>query len=147
MALFHRLIRLACASSVGRALCHGYAASRDVAIEESWPATNGPGEETMPNEMTGPEGERVLRWMEECPAVFEHVRRMLHVCDQIKEVARAAQTDRERLQRHCEALREEVRQLQVEVKRLQKERAEAAHWVTAMLQEAAARFPTTPTPA
>ena len=105
------------------------------------------GARAVPSEMTGPEGERVLRWMEEGPAVFESVRRMVHVCDQIKEVVRAAQTDRERLQRQCEALREEVRQLQVEAKRLQKERADAAHWFATMLQEAAARFPLTPPPA
>ena len=105
------------------------------------------GARTVPSEMTGPEGERVLRWIEESPAVFENVRRMLHVCNQIKEVARAAQTDRERLQRHCEALREEVRQLQGEVKRLQKERAESAQWVATMVQEAAARFPLAPPPA
>ena len=101
----------------------------------------------MPSGMAGPEGERVLRWMEDSPTVFENVRRMLHVCDQVTEVVRAAQTDRERLQQHCEALRAEVRQLQAEVKRLQKERAESAHWFATVMREAAARFPIAPPPA
>jgi branched-subunit amino acid aminotransferase/4-amino-4-deoxychorismate lyase len=98
----------------------------------------------MPSALAGPEGARVLRWMEDSPVVFETLRRMLHEYDQCKEVARTAQTERDRLQQQCVALREEVRRLQVESKRLQKERADAAEWVTTMLQEAAARFPITP---
>lgn len=94
--------------------------------------------------MGGPEGERVLKWLEESPTIFENIRRMLHEYDQAKQAAQVAQTDRERLQQHCEALREEIRQLQAEVKRLQKERAESAQWFTTMMREAAARFPATP---
>ena len=97
----------------------------------------------MPSEMARPAAERVLRWMEDSPTVFENVGRMLRESDQYKTALETAQTDRERLQRHCEALREELRQLQAEVTRLQKERAESAQWVATMLQEAAARFPLT----
>jgi predicted nuclease with TOPRIM domain len=101
----------------------------------------------MPSELTGTEGARVLRWMEDCPAVFETLRRMLHEYEQCKENASAAQADRARLLEQCEALRGEVRQLRTELTRLQKERAEAAHWLATMIQEAAARFPLTPPPA
>ena len=101
----------------------------------------------MPSGLVGPEGVRLLRWMEDSPTVFEGVRRILDACDQATEAARVAQTERERLQQECEALREQVRQLHAELVRLQKERTEAAHWVATMLQEAAARFPTTPAPA
>ena len=95
----------------------------------------------------GPEGARVLRWMEDSPVVFETLRRMLHEYEQCKEVARTAETERDRLQQQCVALREEVRQLHAESKRLQKERADAAQWVATILQEAASRFPLTPPPA
>ena len=101
----------------------------------------------MPSAMGGPEGERVIRWMENSPTVFENVRRMLQEYDHAQEAARAAQTDRARLQQQCEALRDEIRQLQAEVTRLQKERAEAAHWFATVMREAAARFPITPPPA
>ena len=101
---------------------------------------------TLPNGLVGPEAARVLRWMEDSPAVFEGVRRILDACDQATEAARVAQTERERLQQECEALREQVRQLHAELVRLKKERADASHWVATMLQEAAARFPTTPAP-
>ena len=101
----------------------------------------------MPSGLAGPEAARVLQWMEDGSVVVEHVRRMLLEYDQATEAAWAAQTERERLQRECEALREQVRQLHAEVVRLQKEREDAAHWFATMLQEAAARFPTTPPPA
>ena len=101
----------------------------------------------MSNGMAGLEEERVIRWMADTPAVFESVRRMLQEYDEAVRAARAAQTDRERLQQHCDALREEVRHLQAEVKRLRTERAEAAQWFAAMMREVAARFPVTPPPA
>ncbi len=101
----------------------------------------------MPSGLAGPEAARVLQWMEDGAVVVEHVRRMLHEYDQASEAARAAQTDRERLQQEGEALREQVRQLHAELVRLQKERVEAAHWVATMIQEAATRFPITPPPA
>ena len=101
----------------------------------------------MTREMARVAAERVLRWMEQSPTVFEHVHRVLHDYDQATEAARVAQADRERLLQQCEALREQVRQLQTELARLQKERAEAAHWFATMMREAAARFPTTPPPA
>ena len=94
----------------------------------------------MTSGMAGPEGERMLRWMEESPAVFEGVRRMLRECAQAKEAAGAAQKDYEGLQQHCEALREEVRRLQAETERLRTERAETAQWFTAMIKETAARL-------
>ena len=101
----------------------------------------------MPSGIAGPEGARVLRWMEESPTVFEHVRRMLHDYDQAREAARAVQAERERLLQQGEALREQVRRLHTELARLQKERADAAHWVATMVREAAERFPTIPPPA
>ena len=101
----------------------------------------------MPSGLAGPEAARVLQWMDDGSVVVEHVRRMLLEYDQATEAAWAAQTERERLQQACEALREQVRQLQAELVRLQKERAEVAHWVATMIQEAAARFPITPAPA
>ena len=101
----------------------------------------------MTREMARVAAERVLRWMEQSPTVFEHVHRVLHDYDQAREAARVALAERDRLQQQCEALREEARHLHAELGRLQKERAESAHWVTSMLQEAAARFPTTPPPA
>ncbi len=97
--------------------------------------------------MGGPDGERVIRWMEESPTVFEGVRRMLQDYDQCKEMVNAVQDERARLQQHCEALREDVRELQTELRRLQKERAESAQWFATMLREAAARFPVSPPPA
>jgi len=101
----------------------------------------------MPSEMGGPERERVLRWMEDSPAVFKGVRQILDERDQLKEAAGAAQKECQRLRQHCDALREEVRQLQTELQRLQKERAESAQWFATMIREAAARFPITPPPA
>ena len=101
----------------------------------------------MTSEMAGPATEQVIRWMEDSPKVFDGVRRILDACDQAAEAARAAQADRERLFQQCEALREQVRQLHAELARLQKERTEAAQWFATMMQEAAARFPTTPPPA
>lgn len=97
--------------------------------------------------MGGPDGERVIRWMEESPGVFEGIRRILHEYDQYKELAGIAQAEQGRLQQNCDALREEVRQLQAELKRLQKERAESAQWFAAMMREAASRFPVSPPPA
>jgi hypothetical protein len=101
----------------------------------------------MTSEMVGPEGAQVLRWMEDGPAVFEEVRRMQRECAQVKVVAKAAQTDCERLQQQCEALREEVRRLQAETARVRTERAETAQWFTAMIKETAARLRSEPPPA
>ena len=101
----------------------------------------------MPSGLGGPEAARVLQWMEDGAVVVEHVRRMLHAYDQATEAARAAQTERGRLQQEREALREQVRQLHGELVRLQKERTDAAQWFATMIREAAARFPTTPPPA
>ena len=101
----------------------------------------------MTSEMARPAAERVIRWMEASPTVFENVGRVLREYDQCKTALEAAQTDRARLQQQCEALREEARQLHAELGRLQKERADAAHWFANMMQVAAARFPTTPPPA
>lgn len=98
----------------------------------------------MPDMICGPEGERVIRWMEESPKIFEGLRQILHDHDQCREAVGAAQAERARFEQHCEALREEVRQLQAELKRLQKERAESAQWFATMMQEAAARFPLAP---
>jgi len=75
------------------------------------------------------------------------VRRILDAYEQTVETARVAQAERDRLQQQGEALREQVRQLHAELVRLQKDRADAAHWVATMLQEAAARFPIAPSPA
>jgi hypothetical protein len=97
--------------------------------------------------MGGPDGERVIRWMEESPTVFESVRRILQEYDQCREMVGAGQAERARLQQHCEALREEVRQLQTELRRLQKERAESAQWFATVMREAASRFPVSPPPA
>ena len=101
----------------------------------------------MTREMARVAAERVLRWMEQSPTVFEHVHRVLHDYDQATEAARVAQTERDRLQQQCEALREEARHLHAELGRLQKERAESAQWVATVLQDAASRFPLTPPPA
>ncbi len=101
----------------------------------------------MSGMMGGPEGERLFRWMQESPSIFDGLRCLLHEYDQCKVAAEAAESERSRLQENCEALREEVRQLQTEVTRLQKERAESAMWFAAMMQEAAARFPVAPPPA
>lgn len=101
----------------------------------------------MAGMMGGPDGERVIRWMEESPTVFEGIRRVLHEYDQSKELAGIAQAEQVKLQQNCDALREEVRQLQTELRRLQKERAESAQWFAAMIREAAARFPISSPPA
>lgn len=98
----------------------------------------------MPGMIGGPSGASVIRWMEESPAIFESVHRILQEYDTCKEAVVAAQAERDRLQQHCEALREEVRQLQVELKRLQNERAESAQWFNAMMREAASRFAMAP---
>jgi len=94
----------------------------------------------MTSEMTGPAQERVLRWMEDSPAVFEGVRQLLRERSQFKVVAEAAQAECERLQQQCEALREEVRRRTVETERLQQERTETALWFSAMIKETAARL-------
>jgi len=101
----------------------------------------------MTREMARVAAERVLRWMEQSPTVFEHVHRVLHDYDQAREAARVALAERDRLQQQCEALREEARHLHAELGRLQKERAESAQWVATVLQDAASRFPLTPPPA
>ena len=98
----------------------------------------------MTSEMGKPERERVLRWTEDSATVFRGVRQILDERDQLKGAMEVSQTECQRLRQQCDALREEVRRLQTEVTRLQQERADAAHWITTMLQEAAARFPTTP---
>jgi len=129
--------------------CVGYLAwryqcPRGVTTHDRHQAMNGQGERTMPAGMTGPEGERVIRWMEESPTVFENVGRILRDHDQCKEAMGAAQKECERLQQNCDALREEVRQLHAEIARLRKERAESAQWLAAMMREAASRFPIQP---
>lgn len=101
----------------------------------------------MSSEMARSAAEQVIRWMEDSPKVFDGVRRLLDACDEATEAARAAQAERDRLQQQCEALREEARHLHAELGRVQKERTDTAHWITTMLQEAAARFPITPPPA
>ena len=116
-------------------------------LEDRQQATKDQGEQTMPGMIGGPDGERVIQWMEESPRVFEALRRMLHEYDQAREAAQAAKTERDRLQEQCAALREQVRQLHGELTRLQKERAEAAQWCANMIREAAARFPIAPPPA
>lgn len=115
-----------------------------VTAEAQPQGTDNQGERTMGGEMGGPEGERVIRWLEESPTVFESVRRMLHEYDRVTELMGAAQTEREQLQQKCEALRQEVRQLQTEIAHLRKDRAESAQWVVAMMREAASRFPIEP---
>jgi hypothetical protein len=101
----------------------------------------------MASEMAGPEGERILRWMEGGPAVFEGVRHLLRECAQAKVVAAAAQKDGAQLQQQCEMLREEVRRLQTETARLRTERAEMAQWFSAMIKETVARLQSEPPPA
>jgi hypothetical protein len=110
-------------------------------------ATKSRGGRTMTDAVAGTEQERVIRWMEEGPTVFKGVRRTLDECDQLKEAAGAAQKECQRLRQHCEELREEVRRLQAETERLQKDRAKLARWFTFKVEEAAARFPITPSPA
>jgi hypothetical protein len=110
-------------------------------------ATKDQGERAMSGMIGGPDGERVIRWIEESPRVFDAVRRMLQEYDQVREAAQAARAERDRLQEQCAALREQVRQLHVELTRLQKERAEAAQWCATMIREAAARFPLASPPA
>ena len=116
-------------------------------LDDRQQATKDQGERTMPGMIGGPDGERVIQWMEESPRVFEALRRMLHEYDQVREAAQAAKTERDRLQEQCAALRDQVRQLHGELTRLQKERAEAAQWCANMIREAAARFPIAPPPA
>jgi hypothetical protein len=101
----------------------------------------------MTSGMAGPEGERMLRWMEDAPAVFEGVRHLLRERSQFKVVAEAAQKDCERFQQQCEVLREEVRRLQTETARLRTERAEMAQWFSAMIKETVARLQSEPPPA
>jgi hypothetical protein len=96
--------------------------------------------------MGGKAAEQVIRWMEDSPKVFEGVHRILAVCDQAIEAARAAQAERERLLQQYDALREQVRQLHTELVRREKERADAAQWIVSKMLEAAARFPITPPP-
>jgi uncharacterized protein YlxW (UPF0749 family) len=135
------------ATVVAGYLAWRYRCSRGIATDDERWAAIGHGERTMSTGVVGLEGERVIRWMADSPAVFESVRRMLQEYDEAVRAARAAQADREQLQQHCDALREEVRYLQAEVKRLRTERAEAAQWFAAMMREGAARFPVTPPPA
>jgi hypothetical protein len=147
MASLIALMLLGSASFVVGYLAWRHRRSRGVATGNRRQAAIGHGGRTMTNSVAGLEGERVIRWMADSPAVFENVRRMLQAYDDAMRAARAAQTDQERLQQHCDALREELRQLQAEVKRLRTERAEAAQWFAAMMREVAARFPVTPPPA
>jgi hypothetical protein len=141
------LMLLACAPLLVGYLAWRYHCCRGVSTHDRHHLTTRQGELTLPSMIAGPERERVIRWMEASPTVFENVGRVLREYDQCKTALEAAQTDRARFQQQCEALREEARQLHAELGRLQKERADAAHWVTTMLQEAAARFPLTPPPA
>jgi ABC-type uncharacterized transport system fused permease/ATPase subunit len=97
----------------------------------------------MASGMAGPERERLLRWLEESPTIFAAVRRLLHENDQAVAAAGAAQAERAQLQQQYGALRENYRQLFTELARLEKERADFAQWFTAMMLEAAARFPST----
>jgi predicted RNase H-like nuclease (RuvC/YqgF family) len=101
----------------------------------------------MTSVLAGPEGERVLRWMDEGRTVFESVHRLLHECTQFRGVAEAAQKECERLQRNCEELREEVRLLKAETERLRTEQANTAQWFTALMKDATARFRIEPPPA
>ena len=117
-----------------------YQFPRGVTTQDRQQAPHGPGERPMTSEMAGPEGEQVIRWMEEGPAVFEGVRRMQRECVQFKVVAEAAQKECQRLQQNCEELREEVRRLQAEAERLRTERAETAQWFSTMIKETAARL-------
>jgi hypothetical protein len=94
----------------------------------------------MTSEMAGAAQERVLRWMEDSPAVFEGVRQLLRERSQFKVVAEAAQKDCAQLQQQCEALREEIRRLTVETERRQQERTETVLWFSAVIKEAAARL-------
>ena len=94
----------------------------------------------MTSGMAGTAQEHVLRWMEDSPAVFEGVRKLLRERSQFKVVAEAAQKDCERLQQQCKALREEVRRLEAETERARAERAETAQWFTAMIKATAARL-------
>jgi hypothetical protein len=141
------LMRLACACLVVGYCAWRYRFPKDVTIHDRQQATNGQGERPMTSEMAGPEGEQMIRWMEEGPAVLEGIRRMQGEYAQAKEVAKAAQKDRERLQQNCEELREEVRRLQAEAERLRTERAETAQWFAAMIRETAARLRIEPPPA
>ena len=134
------LMLLACGPIVVGYLAWRYQLPRGVTTHDRFQATNGQGERPMTSGMAGPEGERMIRWMEESPAVFEGIRRMQRECTQFKEAAEVVQKERERLQQQGEELREEVRRLQAETQRLRTERAETAQWFAAMLKEAAPRF-------
>jgi len=101
----------------------------------------------MPSGITGPEAERVFRWMENSPAAFEQVRQCLRERSLFKVVAEATQQENERLQQQCEALREEVRRLQAETERLRTERAETAQWFSAKIRETVSRLQSEPPPA
>ena len=134
------LMLLACAPIVVGYLAWRSQFPRGVTTQDRQQATNAQGERPMTSEMTGPAQERVLRWMEDSPAVFEGVRQLLRERSQFKVVAEAAQAECERLQQQCEALREEVRRRTVETERLQQERTETALWFSAMIKETAARL-------
>jgi chromosome segregation ATPase len=101
----------------------------------------------MPSEMREPARERVRRWLEASPTVFRGVRRVLDERDELQGAMAVSQQECQRLRQQCDGLREEARHLHAALGRLQKERTDAAHWVTTMLQEAAAWFPLTPPPA
>ena len=131
-------------ATVLRYLRDGWAWLRGTPTDQLPQTMQHQGERTMPSEMAQPAAEQVIRWMEDGLKVFETVRRLLAAYDQATAAARAAQAERDRLQQQCEALREEARHLHAELGRLQKERTEAAHWVTTIIQEAAVRFPPTP---
>jgi hypothetical protein len=103
-------------------------------------ATNGQDGHPVPCVMAGTALERVTRWVEDGPTVFESARRMLHACDQLKKAADAALEERERLQQTCAALRAEVRQLQADIERVHTERIESGRWFAAMMTEAAPRL-------
>jgi hypothetical protein len=147
MAWLIKLALLACTFLAGGCLvwrCRGF---RGITIRDRYPATSGQGERTMTTETAGTEPERVIRWMEETPKVFDGVRRILDACDRATEATRRAQAERDRVLQECQALREQVRDLQTDLARLQKERTEAARWFAAMVREAAERFPPAPPPA
>lgn len=95
----------------------------------------------MASGTAGPERERLLRWLEEGPTVLAGVRRLLSEYDQAAAAAGAAQAEWAQLRQQYDALRENYRQIFNEFRLLEKERADFAQWFTAMMLEAAARFP------
>jgi hypothetical protein len=141
------LMLLACAPIVVGYLAWRHQFPKSVTTHDQQEATNGQGERPMTSGVAGPEGERVLRWMDDAPAVFEGVRQLLRERSLFTVVAEAAQTERDRLQQQCEALRQEVRRLQAETERVHTERAETAQWLSSMIKEAASRFRIEPPPA